>query len=194
MDYKEVLHFWVSGSGKRKERNYGSPISVRIHFGNRWLFLVPGEWNQGSCLRISWPNCLPWSLKVSELNGPGVIPLSLGFCSRCCWCPSITPLTLTPIYLLRSLAMGSYFRTQRRQDGVYTLLSSPQSMSWWINTPASLSLGWDNSGAYSTLSCRGPQLDWAPWEVHWSHLFDNTTCIGILSVPVSLLYSSSFWN
>lgn len=35
IDYREISHLWIRDSGKRKERNYESPISVRIHFGNR---------------------------------------------------------------------------------------------------------------------------------------------------------------
>ena len=76
MDSREVSHLWVRGSGKRREWNAVRSTSVRIHFRNKWLLGVPGEWHWVSSLRMSWPDCLSLSLEkcLSLMNR--IIPLS----------------------------------------------------------------------------------------------------------------------
>lgn len=55
---------------------------------------------------------------------------------------------------------------------------------WWINSPASLCLCWDNFEAESTLYPGVPQWDWAP-AAHRRNLPHNTS--------LSLLFSSLFY-
>lgn len=154
-------------------------------------FLVPGEWHQGLCLSMSWPNCLSLSLEMPLRLMPTVIPLSsddvkepvadvVDALPSCPWTHSyiLQAFLVNPV---KDSGHGGIFRTQRRQDGVYTLVRSFQSMSWWINTPAFSPPGWDNSGIFYKISLRsaaGLSSNRVPAEV---------TCLIIHLVLVSLL-------